>query len=91
MSEFDKGGEIPPPQPIKNDGPPDRALTQAEWAEAMKSFSDAVAHVVNTVRDAMRGANLLPEDPPTDPKERALWLKQRRNTGPEKPKNWRKR
>ena len=32
--------------------------------------------------DALRGVDVIPEPGPTDPRERALWLRQNRNTGP---------
>lgn len=41
--------------------------------------------------EAAREAGLVPEEPPTDPRARALWMKQHRNTGPAVPKDWRKR
>jgi hypothetical protein len=37
------------------------------------------------VRDALRDAGLVPDEPPTDPRERALWARRNRNHGPEQP------
>lgn len=52
----------------------DAALRQAE------AIGRAYAHLGDTLRDA--GA--LPEEPPDDPRERALWLRQQRGTGPDR-------
>lgn len=41
--------------------------------------------------EAANAAGLADEEPPTDPRARALWMKQHRNTGPTTPKDWRKR
>jgi hypothetical protein len=56
----------------------------------VKAAADA-AESLQPFIDNLREAGLLDEEPPTDPKARALWMKQRRNTGPTTPKNWRKR
>jgi len=37
------------------------------------------------VAESLRRAGVLAEQPPTDPRARALWLRQHRNTGPAKP------
>lgn len=51
-----------------------------EWARQL------TADIVEGLAPAM-----LDDVPPTDSRERALWLKQRRGHGPAVPCNWRKR
>ncbi|GAA3404999.1 hypothetical protein [Pseudarthrobacter polychromogenes] len=73
-------------------------LDMDAFARGMQSFAVKLAEgfeamTVGLVKfaEAAREAGLVPEEPPTDPRARALWMKQHRNHGPEQPKNWRKR
>lgn len=52
------------------------AFTKMCWA-----LADALPKIEAT-RDALRDAGVLPEEPPTEPRARALWLARNRNTGP---------
>lgn len=40
---------------------------------------------IDAMREAFVEAGRIAEQPPTDPRERALWLRQHRNTGPARP------
>lgn len=66
---------------------------EVEWARAARVLQPALTHLAESfagfaagVREALRPleqlAQALDDSPPADPKARALWLKQRRNTGP---------
>jgi len=57
------------------------------WA----TFIDEAASAFRRFGEAAREAGFVPEEAPTDPRARALWMKQHRNTGPATPKDWRKR
>lgn len=60
------------------------------WAGFKPMFDDLVG-ALSKFGEAAKQAGLVAEEPPTDPRARALWMKQHRNHGPETPKNWRKR
>ncbi len=67
-----------------------RAMNQA--AEAMRRFlqqwAEQAAPAFEQLRrtlDQFRAAGPVAEVPPTDPMERALWLRRNRNTGPKQP------
>jgi hypothetical protein len=49
-------------------------------AEAIEAYRPLVESTYATLRDA----GVLPEVPPEDPRERALWLRQHRGTGPDR-------
>jgi hypothetical protein len=49
-----------------------------------RAASEAVAGL-RPVMESLREAGVIPEEPPKDPKTRALWLRQHRNTGPRRP------
>ncbi len=54
----------------------------------MRQMVDAIngtAPQVERLRDALRQAGQLPEEPPTDPRARALWARRNRSTGPSRP------
>lgn len=53
-------------------------LVHATWA----LIAEEVAVAARAWTEALRNVEGLPEVPPTDPRARALWLRQRRNTGP---------
>lgn len=59
--------------------------------EVIVTWFDEAASALLYFGEAARQAGLVDEEPPTDPRARAIWMKQHRNHGPEKPKNWRKR
>lgn len=66
-----------------------QAMTRG--AEIFVSWIDEAATAFRKFGEAARDAGLVPEEPPTDPRARAIWMKQHRNTGPATPKDWRKR
>lgn len=59
--------------------------------EVFTFWLDEAAAAIYKFGEAAKQAGLVAEEPPTDPRARALWMKQHRNHGPETPKNWRKR
>jgi hypothetical protein len=73
----------------------ERPIITPEQAEVLrKAFEDLgrsvrksleqLGPVVTRLREDLREAGVLPEVPPEDPKAKALWLRQHRNTGPER-------
>lgn len=67
-------------------------------ANLLQAFADAgsvslqsVGEAFSRVAESMSGLRICEEEPPTDPRERALWAKSNRGYGPEAPKSWRKR
>lgn len=63
--------------------------------DPLQPFIDALNKVLDdaaaVVTDFLRANGVIPPPPPTDPRERSLWLRQNRNTGPRPPADWRKR
>lgn len=59
--------------------------------EVLTFWLDEAAAAIYKFGEAAKQAGLINEEPPTDPRARALWMKQHRSHGPETPKNWRKR
>ena len=59
------------------------------WQRLVKEVNDALEDLfggpVKVWAEKLREAGLLPEVPPEDPRERALWAKQHRSTGPARP------
>jgi len=53
-------------------------LIHATWA----LIAEEVTVAARAWTEALRNVEGLPEVPPTDPRARALWLRQRRGTGP---------
>lgn len=51
-------------------------------AEALMAAGRRIAKSLASMREHLEAAGLLVEQPPADPKARALWLVQHRNTGP---------
>lgn len=54
-------------------------------AEASRVFGEAarrMSEAVKKIGPVLDKAGLIPDEPPTDPRERALWARQHRNTGP---------
>lgn len=43
---------------------------------------EEMAEVIRKVTEALQAANIIETPPPNGPRERALWARQRRNTGP---------
>jgi hypothetical protein len=80
------------------DDPETRARMEADlqrFAEQygllVSSVSEALARAVEQYRPllesvsaTLRDAGVLPEQPPEDPRERALWLRQHRGAGPDR-------
>jgi hypothetical protein len=69
-----------------------KPLITDEQARALRQlfedFGRAVSGALEQLRpvmDSLREAGVLPEVPPEDPKAKALWLRQHRNTGPTRP------
>lgn len=58
--------------------------------EVFTFWLDEAASALYKFGEAAKQAGLMAEEPPTDPRARALWMKQHRNQGPETPKNWHK-
>ena len=50
--------------------------------EAFATFARHAADTYAKVRAVMDRIDPAPEEPPTDPRERALWVRRNRNTGP---------
>ncbi len=46
--------------------------------------AEAIGRAAEGMRAVLREAGVLPEEPPTDPRARALWLRQHRGTGPDR-------
>lgn len=60
--------------------------------DEMAGFWDGLTDGLIKFGKAAAEAGLVPEEePPTDPRARALWMKQHRGHGPETPKSWRQR
>lgn len=51
----------------------------------MRQFTEAVTATHGQVQQLLRSAGVLPEEPPSDPRERALWARRNRSTGPPRP------
>lgn len=90
----------PPPRPVFVPSafipPTEEELRQAfapvkRGLDVFVAWIDEAATAFRKFGEAARDAGLVPEEPPADPRARALWMKQRRNTGPAAPKDWRKR
>ena len=47
-----------------------------------RAYLVTLGRAYSGIQDALVAADVLPDPGPTDPKERALWLRQHRNTGP---------
>lgn len=81
--------------PFRRDKLPVRANQfDAIIAALSGPFRDAYTQIMDgfkDIADAAQSAGLIDEQPPTDPRAHALWMKQHRGHGPEAPKNWRKR
>lgn len=67
----------------------------AEMSEAMRRFGEQLAVVFDEIgrqlaplMEEMERAEVLEQEPPTDPRERALWLRRNRNTGPQRHRQW---
>lgn len=52
--------------------------------EALGRAIEAYGLALRPVVEQLREAGVLPEEPPTDPRARALWLRQHRGTGPDR-------
>ena len=64
---------------------PEQAETLAKmFGEFRRAAGEALA-AIGPVFEQLREAGVLPETPPEDPREKALWLRQHRNTGPARP------
>lgn len=50
--------------------------------DAIRSLGERLTEAVQPVADVAHRCGLVPEEPPEDPMERALWLRRNRNTGP---------
>ena len=48
------------------------------WVDAWRDISEALVPIA----EQLQRSGLIEEQPPTDPRERALWLRRNRNTGP---------
>lgn len=55
--------------------------------DALRSIFAGPLEFMNGIMTQLTAAGVIPERMPTEPRERALWLKQNRNTGPAKPHN----
>jgi len=69
-----------------------RPIITPEQAETLRNLFAQLGEMarqaladLGPAMDRIRAAGLLPEDPPEDPKARALWMRQHRNTGPARP------
>lgn len=56
-----------------------------EVKRAMGQLMEAFTSASTRWARQLREAGLLPEEPPADPRERALWMVKNRNTGPARP------
>ncbi len=54
------------------------------WSEACSEACRSASEQLTGWHKALREADVLPAEPPTDPRARALWLRQHRNTGPDR-------
>lgn len=57
----------------------------ADFADMVTVTTKAAADALTRLGDQLREAGLVPDQPPTDPQARALWLRQHRNHGPARP------
>lgn len=57
----------------------------SEWLNGMRPAIEAAARSMGSLVESMREAGMLPDEPPADPRARALWLRQHRSTGPSRP------
>lgn len=53
-------------------------------AQVARTLAD-LAESLRPIREQLVDAGVLPDEGPTDPRERALWLRRNRNTGPQVP------
>lgn len=58
-----------------------------ELGRSLSNFGQGIVQALEALRDA----GLVAEEQPTDPRERALWAKRNRGTGPATPAAWHKR
>lgn len=66
-------------------------LTLQRFADEMSMSLREVGKVVERINEAWRDAGIVAEEPPTEPRERALWVKRNRGTGPATPAAWHRR
>lgn len=62
-----------------------------ELSTAFGEFGRSVVDGLVAMSKATADAGLVPEETPSDPRAKALWMKQHRGHGPETPQSWRKR
>lgn len=61
----------------------------AQHQRLMEQIAEPLARLADTLTqtaDQLTAAGYIPEQPPADPMERALWLRRNRNTGPTAPR-----
>ena len=65
------------------------SVSASSFAQQMKAMQDAVTAMakqaslsIEKLAEALRASQVVPEEPPITVRERALWLRQHRNTGP---------
>lgn len=63
---------------------------QRAAAEMGRSLSE-LGKTIERVAEALRDAGIVAETPPTEPRERALWARRNRGTGPATPAAWHQR
>jgi hypothetical protein len=56
-----------------------------DFGAAVREAVEQLGPVMDRLREDLRAAGVIPEEPPEDPQARALWLRQHRNTGPRRP------
>ena len=65
-------------------------VLQRAAAEMGYSLSE-LGKTIERVAEALRDAGLVAVEQPTDPRERALWARRNKGTGPATPAAWHKR
>jgi hypothetical protein len=56
-----------------------------DFGRAAREAAEQLRPIMERLREDLQAAGAIPEHPPEDPKARALWLRQHRNTGPRRP------
>jgi hypothetical protein len=54
------------------------------FTEVFASLAEHAQRAARSLGEALRDAGVLPEEPPADPRARALWLRRHRGTGPDR-------
>jgi hypothetical protein len=82
----DEPREAKPARPVLVPAPDPEAVRRLweQLRDAIRPFVAWAEQAAHELEEKLRAVGHLPEPLPTDPRERALWLAQHRNTGPDR-------